>query len=113
MTATKQLPIFEDETVQQSQIRVVGCGDGLSEALKIEPKALHLGEEIFLVLRGSVTQVNHRQKAGDEPVVRVHTIQTEAVTEIEAGLANKLLTQAALDLEKAKAEIAGQTSIED
>lgn len=108
MTATAQLPMFEDETVQQSQIRVVGAGDGLSEALKIDPKALHLGDEIFLVLRGSVTQVNHRQKEYGEPVVRVHTIQAGAVTEIEKKLAEKLLADAADALEKAKADAQGQ-----
>lgn len=112
MTDTK-LPMFEDQDVTLVKVRITRAGDGLSDALKVTPEALHLGDEVFYVLRGEVTQINHQRKDFDEPIVRVHTIAASAITKVEAKLANKLLATAAEDLEKAKAAAAGQLMLEE
>lgn len=111
-TTAETLPTFEDEQVLQAQVRIVKAGDGLSEALKIAPKTLHLGDEVFYVLRGVVRQVNHRQKDYDEPLVRVHTVEAEAITEVDPKVANKMLAAAADQLEKARAEAQGQLALD-
>lgn len=102
------LPTFENHPVQQAQVRITNAGDGLSEALKIEPKALDLGAETFYVLSGVVTQINHRQKDDESPTIRVHTIRAEQITEVDPELAGKLLQTAAEELERRRAEIEGQ-----
>jgi len=108
MTQTAVLPVFEGDPVQQAQVRIVSAGDGLSEALKIAPESLHLGEEVFYVLRGIVTQINHRQTDDDEPVIRVHTVKAHEITKVDGDVASKMLAVAAEELERLKAEAAGQ-----
>lgn len=112
MTKTQEpLPTFEDEQVQQVQVRITNAGDGLSEALKIDPKILHLGDEFFCVLRGEVTQINHKQDDNDI-VTRVHTVKASAITEVDGEMAKRILTAAADNLARAKAAREGQMMLE-
>lgn len=112
MTKTQEpLPTFEDEQVQSVQVRITNAGDGLSEALKISPKVFHLGDEFSCVLRGTVSQINHKQ-GDDEVIVRVHTVKASAITEVDADMAKRILTAAADNLARAKAERDGQLMLE-
>jgi hypothetical protein len=108
MTATLplQLPAFEGESVSGAKVKIVGAGDGLSEALKVTPEALHIDDEVFYVLRGTVTQISHVSK--DDEVTRVHTVKAGAITKVDADLATRMLADAADALERAKAEAQGQ-----
>lgn len=110
MTATaEKLPEFEGELVHQAEVRITNAGDGLSEALKIAPETLHIGDQVHYVLEGVVTQVNHRTKGNDDDIIiRVHTIKAGAITKVDAKVAEKILSQARDELEKAKAEAQGQ-----
>jgi len=83
------LPTFEDHDVQQAQVRITRAGDGLSEALKIAPRALELGDEVFYILRGVCRQINHRQKDDDEPLIRVHTVEAEQITEVDGKVSTE------------------------
>jgi hypothetical protein len=110
MTATRAkkeaLPECEQQPVNNATVRITNAGDGLSEALKVDPKALHLGQEVFYVLSGDVTQINHVEK--DDVLTRVHTVKASAITEVDGELASKLLTAAAEDLQAKKDAVAGQ-----
>jgi hypothetical protein len=110
--STDVLPAFEGHDVRQAQVKITNAGDGLSEALKIAPHALDIGDEVFYVLRGVCRQINHKQADDDDPVVRVHTVKAEEITEVDRVVAVKMLSAAASELEKAKAEAAGQLSLE-
>jgi len=111
----RQLPLFERRRVDEARVRITKAGDGLSEALRVEPRALHLGDQVAYVLRGTVRQVNHRSREIDEIeiVTRLHTVEATAITEIDADLADKLLNEAAEMLAAAQAEADGQTSLYD
>lgn len=106
MTQTTDLPVFEGEPVTSARVKITNAGDGLSEALKIAPEALHMDDEVFYVLRGKVTQVNHVAK--DELVTRIHTVKADAITKVDGELASKMLAEAADALSRAKAEASGQ-----
>lgn len=107
-TISEKLPLFEDEPVDYAEVRITNAGDGLSEALKIAPEALHMDQEVFYVLRGEVSQINHRRKSDDGPIVRVHTVKASQITKVDPELAREMLAKAADELEKAKAQAAGQ-----
>lgn len=114
MTATKTrptLPAFEGEEVAKAAVRIVNAGDGLSEALKIAPKALNMHDEVFYVLRGQVSQVNHKTDK-DELLTRLHTVTAAEITEIDASVAKEMLQAAALEIEKAKADADGQLALD-
>jgi hypothetical protein len=83
----------------------------LSEALGIEPKALGIDDSVYYVLRGEVTQVNHRIDK-DANVTRVHTVKATRITEVDRDTAETMLQAAADQLERAKAERDGQLMLE-
>lgn len=77
------LPDFEGRAVRRTAVKITKAGDGLSEALKIDPELYHHADEVFFVLRGLVTQVNHVPVSPvDSDLVRVHTIVTQEITRV-------------------------------
>jgi hypothetical protein len=113
MTVDKnQLPLFERNQVHRATVRIVKAGDGLSEALTIDPVALQLDEEVFYVLRGKVSQINHA-RSRDGIVTRVHTVDAAAITECDGELAGKLLQAAAEEITRRKDEAAGQLRLDE
>lgn len=97
---------FEGESVDEVQVRIINAGDGLSGALEIDPKVLHLGDRFACVLIGEVTQVNHKKKSNkdaDDTRIRLHTVTTTGITEVEIDMAKKILMAAADNLARAKA----------
>jgi len=110
MTTTQPLPTFEGLDVQQAKVKITNAGDGLSEALKVAPVALELGDEPYYLLRGEVTQINHVEK--DELITRVHTVKASAITPVDPELASKMLEEAAAELAKAKAAADGQLMLD-
>lgn len=111
MTQTQSRLTFEDLGVEGVQVRITNAGDGLTEALRISPKALHLGDEFACVLRGTVTQINHKEDK-DERVIRLHTVKTDGITEIDMDIANQMIAAATERIKAAKDEIEGQLRLE-
>lgn len=109
-TAAPKLPPFESNNVANAKVRITRAGDGLSEALKVEPRAIQLGEQVYYVLSGECVQVNHVEK--DEVLTRVHTIAAERITEIDGETANKMLANAAEALERKKASLDNQLMLD-
>lgn len=102
------LPDFEGSAVRRSTVKITKAGDGLSEALKIAPMAYHHGDEVFFVLRGLVTQVNHVPVSpADSDLVRVHTLVTQEITEVAADDVEVFLANANERLRLAREEEAG------
>lgn len=105
------LPGFEGATVTTAAVKITNAGDGLSEALEVEPKALHLGDEVSYVIRGTVAQVAHKTINGK--VTRVQTVKATEVAELPENIAEGLIEQAAERISKLRDEKSGQTRIED
>jgi hypothetical protein len=114
MTATTEkpsLPEFEGHDVAMAAVRITNAGDGLSEALSVQPKALDIGEEVFYVLRGTCSQVNHKSDKNDL-LTRLHTIKASEITEIPSDAAQQMLAAAAEELQRVKDEIEGQMRLD-
>ena len=104
------LPEFEGRAVVRSAVKITRAGDGLSEALKLEPTALHHGDEVFFVLRGAVTQVNHRPNSREEDdlLVRVHTVEAQEIAMVGHVEVDSLLAAERDRVKKLKDEEAGR-----
>jgi len=103
------LPKFEGRAVVRSAVKITRAGDGLSEALKLEPSALHHGDEVFFVLRGSVTQVNHRPASREEDdLVRVHTVEAQEIAMVGHAQVDELLASERERVKRLKDEEAGR-----
>lgn len=91
------LPSFEGKQVVAAAVKITRAGDGLSEALKVAPEALHDGDEVWFVLKGEVTQVTHRRIAKAEGLLaRVHVVEAREIVKVDGV--------AVLDLMKAEQE---------
>lgn len=112
MTATKpaKLPQFEEHDVAIAAIRITKCGDGLSAALQVDPKAFDLGDRVSFVITGNVAQINHKDKDGT--VTRLHTVETTGIAEVSREVAEKMLMEEAERIERLKAERDGQLALD-
>jgi hypothetical protein len=93
---------FDDHDVVETTVRIVGVGDGLSEALEVEPVELHHGQIVHIVLRGEVTKITYEPtKAGDE-LRRVHTVRASFGTIVDQTVVRKVLDAQRKAIDKAK-----------
>lgn len=111
------LPAFEGVPVVRSTVRITRAGDGLSEALKLDPVALHHADEVLFVLRGVVSQVNHKPDGSESDVlVRVHTVEAVEIAMVGDGTTDALeeiLREDRERVEKAKREAEGVLTFDD
>lgn len=110
MTATK-LHDFEGRTVDKAAIKIAGAGTGLSDALKLDPVEIELGEDRYFVLRGSCSRVSVEEDK-NEITTRVHTMKTLEITLLEEDIAKRFLQAAADNLARRKNEIEGQMQLD-
>lgn len=90
---TTALGEFDGRQVVRSTIEVTNAGDGLSKAMAVEPVAMPLGTEVYLVLRGEVTKVGIKpldQDDEDSALVRVHTIRAGDATILDDAGVKKI-----------------------
>ena len=107
------LPDFENMTVEKATLRVVKAGDGLSEALSIQPKAYHVGDIVWLAMKGEIIKVEHRAQNDSEGLVRMHTLEALGATEVAEGDVRQFLDAAAERSRKAKEDASSQTNLLD
>lgn len=85
---------FDGREVVRTNIAITNAGDGLSAALAVQPQQLVLGQEVTIVLRGTVTKVGFVPADDDEPddgpLVRVHTIRAGSSTILSEAAAKKV-----------------------
>jgi hypothetical protein len=98
---TSDLGSFDGQDVLRTTIAVTHAGDGLSNALAVEPRMMHLGDKVVVVLECEVVKVVHRPLDADTPhgpLLREHTLKAGTATIIDeaatADLASKLKEQA-------------------
>lgn len=99
-TTPKKLPKFEGRDVIRSAVAIRKAGDGLSDALKVEPVALRHGQRVFFVLAGEVRSVDHDPIEKDAiELVRTHVIDT-----IDIALVDKDEVEQLLDLNRERVQ---------
>lgn len=112
MAEQPTLPSFEDLKVNGSRVRITKAGDGLSDALDVRPVAMHIGEVTHYVVRTVVRQVNHREDPRTNAILRIHTVEVLAISEIDSDIADKAIKLNAEQVERLRAEQAGQQMME-
>lgn len=93
MTTTNKLHPFEGRDVVQATIKVTRAGDGLSEALSIEPVEMRQGETVYLVIETEVDRVTFEPIKDTDVMRRVHTLRAGTATIVDAGFAGDVIEQ--------------------
>src|SRR5687767_9534454 len=84
MADTTKLTPHDGRQVMRTTVAITRAGDGLSEALKVDPEELHHGQRVFIVLEGIVGPIRYvpiTNKGEDTGLLeRQHTVVSEVVT---------------------------------
>ncbi len=105
---------FEGSPVGQVAIKITKAGDGLSDALKVRPVALHRHDEVFFVLRGVVGPITFKDVSPlSDDVCRVHTIVTLDIVEVDKDQVDELLKHAKDTIRRKMEEASGVVPLFD
>ena len=98
------IPKFEDREVIVTKVAVTNAGDGLSQALGIEPSVLHVDDRVYVVLECDVTKVGFAKVKDTGTLQRVHTLRAGAATIVDKALVIDHLAAQAERIRAAKGE---------
>ena len=113
MTSSDQLGSFESHQIAQTSIKVTNAGDGLSQALKIDPQVFHHGDIVHVVLECRVAKVTLEPLEPDrEDLVRVHVLKAGSAAIAPPELVADLLAEQQERIRLAR-EIEGQQDMFD
>lgn len=110
-TAT-ELPDYEGEHVTHCQLKFTGVGTGFT-GVDVKPIVMELDDEAYFVVRVRAKESASHLRNNDDQLVRMQRVHAEDMAPISRELASKVLQEYAAEIEKAKAELDGQTSIDD
>lgn len=105
LAAVEALGSFDGREVGGTSIKVTNAGDGLSEALKVDPTEFHLGDIVYVVLQTEVVRVEHKSiEDGDEtgPLERAHVLRAGAATIVDSDVVAEQLKVQAARIRKAR-----------
>lgn len=100
--AVDGLSKFEGRDVLQATIKVTNAGDGLSEALAIDPTEMHLGDKVYLVIEAEVSKVNYEELKDTGTLRRVHTLRAGVATIVDEAFAADVLERQRVAIEEAR-----------
>lgn len=106
--AAVDLGQFDDRDVRSTTIAITNAGDGLSKAMKVDPKLMHLGEKVYVVLECEVAKVRFDpiEKDGAD-LQRVHVLRAGIATIVDGKLVKRALEDQVARIEKARDEETG------
>jgi hypothetical protein len=105
---------FEGDRIARSTVKITKAGDGLSDALKIEPVVFHRGDTVYFVLKGKVRYAAFPpEKKDSADVVRQHIIDTEDIAIVDEAAVAKLLADNHDRVQRGLDSIAGQMRTDD
>lgn len=111
---TSKLTPFEGTDVIEATVRVTNAGDGLSEALGIDPVEYHQGDTVYVLLETTVSRVSYEAvKADSEFLKRVHTLKAGTGTIVDEHFARESIEMQREINQRARDAAAGQGRLDD
>jgi hypothetical protein len=102
MTSTDKLGTFDGRDVITTSVAITNAGDGLSQALGIDPQIMHIGDTGVVVLEYTVTKIGFIEVKDTDVLNRVHTLRAGTAAIIDRELVAEALDAQALKIERAK-----------
>jgi hypothetical protein len=82
---------FDGRDIVTASIKVTNAGDGLSQAMTIEPKQYHIGDVVTVVLECEVSSIDFKPIKDTDVLARVHTLRAGIATVVENSFAKDVL----------------------
>jgi hypothetical protein len=110
---TTDLGEFDGQQVLRTTIAVTNAGDGLSDALKVDPALLHLGDKVYVVLECEVSKIRLDPIKDTDALTRVHTLRAGTATMVDADMVQAQLAEQAERIALAKEAESGVSRMFD
>lgn len=98
---------FEGRRIVKTTIAVTNAGDGLSNAMKIDPQSLHQGDTVYVVLECEVGKIGFDPFA-DEVCARVQTLKAGVATIIDRDSVSEAIEAQRTKIREAEDAAAGR-----
>lgn len=99
---TTKLNKFEGREVIGTRIAIANAGDGLSQAMAIDPQELTLGDTVHVVLECTVDKLTFERVKDTDALTRVQRLKAGTASLIDASLVSSVLEEQRLKIEAAQ-----------
>lgn len=110
---TSQLSPYQGKDVLRTSIAIKGAGDGLSEAMGIDPQELAIGSRGVLVLEFVVEAHKHKPIKDTNALSLEQILKAGTATLIDSDVVQAALAAQREKIDKAKADASGQPRLVD
>lgn len=93
---------FEGRVVVATNVAITGAGDGLSEAMSIDPRELALGERVHVVLECETVKIRYEELKDSSTLRRVHVLKAGLATLVDSELVAGALALQRVKLDEAR-----------
>lgn len=106
---------FEKKPVIKCEVKITKAGDGLSDALQVDPVEMHVNDRVFFVLEAEVGSIQFvRMSPAGNDLRRVHVLVTQRITQVDGADVSAYLDDAEQHVRRALAEISDdQRTLDD
>lgn len=95
LAPTAHLTAFDGKDVLRTTIAVTNAGDGLSDAMAIDPIEMHLGDTVFLVIEAEVAKIRFDPIKDTNALSRVHVLRAGTGTIMDSDVVKKAIADQA------------------
>lgn len=99
---TTTLSTFDGRDVIKATIAVTNAGDGLSDALKVDPQEFSLGDKVYVVLETEVAKIRFEEIKDTDALARVHVLKAGNATIVDGTLVAAQIAEQAERIRLAK-----------
>lgn len=112
---TTGLTPFDGSQVVRTTIAVTNAGDGLSDALGIDPQEFHHGETVYVVLECEVSKVAYVPVDRDTPgiLIRQHTLRAGTGTIVDGEVVAEQVRLQAERIDTARRRARGEFTLDE
>lgn len=108
LASSERLSSYKGRDVLNTAISIRNAGDGLSEAMAIDPEELEIGTTVYVVLECEVDKHTHAPiKEAPDCLTLKQVLKAGTATLVDASLVSKLLNDQAEKIRRAKEDAAG------
>lgn len=102
---------YRGRDIIRTSLTIRNTGDGLSEAMGIDPQVLEIGDEVYVLLKCEVVDHAHPMIKDTDCLELKQVLRAGTATIVDADFAEDKIDQQAARIQRAKDAASGQGSI--
>jgi len=111
MSDKRNLGEYRGRDIIRTSLTIRNTGDGLSEAMAIDPQVLEEGDEVYVLLQCEVVDHQHPLIKGTDCIELKQILRAGTATIVDADFAEAKIEAQAARIQRAKDDAQGQGSL--